>query len=174
MNISGINHFAIKVRDLDAAERFYCGVLGLIVRRRWYQSDGADGPDVAGNGGEDAGSGSATAKQRSIWLSLGDGLSTFLALELATGADGPATSKMDRAERSESGGHHLLAFQITPAQRPLFEDRLAAAGVVVFHRTAFTIYFADPEGNRLGLSHHPHPHPLWAPDGSTAGSPSRT
>ena len=27
----GLHHLAIRVRDLGAAERFYCGVLGLAV-----------------------------------------------------------------------------------------------------------------------------------------------
>jgi hypothetical protein len=52
-------------------------------------------------------------------------------------------------------GLHLVALRIGLADRQAWEDRLAAAGVPVVHRTGFTIYVRDPEGNRVGLSHHP-------------------
>lgn len=61
-----LHHLAIKVRDLPAAERFYCDVLGLPVQRRWRFDDGQD---------------------RSLWLDLGAG--AFLALERATLARAP-------------------------------------------------------------------------------------
>jgi len=60
-----VHHLAVVVRDLGAAERFYCGVLGLSVVRRWQ---------------DDAG------QPRSVWVALGEG--AFLAIELA-GAEGP-------------------------------------------------------------------------------------
>lgn len=59
-----IHHLAIVVRDLDAAERFYSGLLGLPVKERW------EGPD---------------GQPRSVWVALSDG--GFLALEKASAAD---------------------------------------------------------------------------------------
>jgi catechol 2,3-dioxygenase-like lactoylglutathione lyase family enzyme len=56
----GVHHLAVLVRDLDRAEAFYAGVVGLPVERRW--SDDAGAP-------------------RSVWLGLGGG--AFLALEIA-------------------------------------------------------------------------------------------
>ena len=53
-----LHHLAITVADLALAERFYAGVLGLPVERRW--ADAAGSP-------------------RSIWLGLGGG--AFLAVE---------------------------------------------------------------------------------------------
>jgi catechol 2,3-dioxygenase-like lactoylglutathione lyase family enzyme len=53
----------VLVRDLDRAEAFYAGVIGLPVQRRWT---------------DDAGS------PRSVWLALGGG--AFLAIERASGA----------------------------------------------------------------------------------------
>ena len=129
--MKGIHHFAIQVRDLIAAERFYGGVLGLEVRRRW----------PAPGGGE-----------RSLWLATGGPSETFIALESVAGGEPIAAEDPPRAARP---GHHLLALAIDRAARPVWEARLAAAGVRVTHRTAFTIYFCDPEGNRLGLSHYP-------------------
>jgi hypothetical protein len=39
----------------------------------------------------------------------------------------------------------------------VWEERLHAGGVEVVHRTRWTLYVRDPEGNRVGLSHHPEP-----------------
>lgn len=129
--MTGIHHFAIQVRDLVAAERFYCDVLGLTVIRRW----------PAPGGGE-----------RSVWVATGAPSATFIALE-AVASDGPIAA--EDPQRASRPGHHLLALGIGRAERATWEARLAAAGVAVTHRTAFTIYFCDSEGNRLGLSHYP-------------------
>ena len=123
--IRGFHHLAIQCSDLAACERFYTDVLGLEVQRRW----------PAPGGGE-----------RSVWLALGDG---FLALERA---DGPPVAEPWRSGRP---GFLLLALGIGAARRGEWEARLAAHGVEIVHRTAFTLYVRDPEGNRIGLSHHP-------------------
>jgi catechol 2,3-dioxygenase-like lactoylglutathione lyase family enzyme len=60
-----VHHLAVVVRDLQRAEAFYGGVLGLPVVRRWTDEAGAP---------------------RSVWLGLGGG--AFLAVERAA-ADGP-------------------------------------------------------------------------------------
>ena len=138
----GISHFAIKVRDLAGAERFYCGVLGLEVDRRWPNADGTG--------------------LRSLWLKTGDGDGTFLALELVQSG----ASARERGAQTDESGHHLLALRITRHQRAGYESRLAAAGFPVTHRTGFTIYFRDPEGNRLALSHYPDVHPAPAAGGA--------
>ncbi len=61
-----LHHLAITVVDLARAERFYAGVLGLPVERRWADAAGAP---------------------RSIWLGLGAG--AFLAVERYVGDEGP-------------------------------------------------------------------------------------
>jgi len=58
----------VLVTDLEAAEGFYAGVLGLRVLRRWDDASG---------------------RPRSVWLDLGDG--SFLAVERAPEA-GPRRS----------------------------------------------------------------------------------
>ena len=121
----GFHHLAVQVRDLEGCERFYREVLGLSVLRRW--------PD--GSGGE-----------RSVWLGLEGG---FLALERVEAGPEPAPFHDGRP------GLHLLALRIPAAERAAWEARLAARGVAVEHRTRWTLYLRDPEGNRIGLSHHP-------------------
>ena len=45
--------------------------------------------------------------------------------------------------------------RLSPEECAEWEARLRSRGVEVVHRTAWTIYVRDPEGNRIGLSHHP-------------------
>jgi catechol 2,3-dioxygenase-like lactoylglutathione lyase family enzyme len=129
--IGAIHHFAIQCADLERCERFYREVLGLRVLRRWPREDGGAG-------------------DRSVWLATGD-------------APGAAFVALERAERAPEArpwkdgapGLHLLAFRIPASERRGWEERLAAAGVEVVHRSRWTLYVRDPEGNRVGLSHHP-------------------
>jgi catechol 2,3-dioxygenase-like lactoylglutathione lyase family enzyme len=123
--ILGFHHLAIQCSDLAACERFYTEVLGLEVLRRWPSPDGGE---------------------RSVWLALGDG---FLALERAS--DRPVSTPWTDGH----AGLHLVALRIERSGRGDWEARLALLGVEVVHRTAFTLYVRDPEGNRIGLSHHP-------------------
>jgi glyoxylase I family protein len=123
-----LHHVAIQCADLARCERFYREVLGLPVLRRWPRDGGGD---------------------LSVWLSTGEGGSGFLALERADEAPAP------RPWRDGKPGLHLVALRISASERSAWEDRLEAADVPVVHRTRWTIYFHDPEGNRIGLTHYP-------------------
>jgi catechol 2,3-dioxygenase-like lactoylglutathione lyase family enzyme len=125
-----LHHLALQCADLAACERFYVEVLGLPVVRRWPAEGGGD---------------------RSVWLGLGG--DAFLALERA-GAPPRGAPWQDPA-----AGLHLVALRIAAGERAAWEARLAAAGVPVVHRTGWTLYLRDPEGNRIGLSHHPEDAP---------------
>jgi hypothetical protein len=84
-----------------------------------------------------------------VWLSVGAG-EEFLALE-ACDADQPPTPFRD-----PHGGLHLLALRILPSEREQWEQTLARHAVDIVHRSRWTLYVRDPEGNRIGLSHYPH------------------
>ena len=130
----GVHHLAVVVRDLDRAEAFYAGVLGLPVDRRWADEAGAP---------------------RSIWLTLGGG--AFLAVERAV----PGTLA---SPSPDPPGWHCVAFAIAPDEREGYRARLAAAGFPVERESPFTLYTRDPEGNLIGLSHHPEPAAPRGPD----------
>lgn len=122
-----VHHLAVVVRDLERAEGFYRGVLGLPVIRRWEDASGAP---------------------RSVWLGLGGG--AFLAVEkAAAGAPDPPRDELPVP------GWHCVALAIAPGEREAWRARLASAGVAVERESAFTIYARDPEGNLVGLSHWP-------------------
>ncbi len=124
------HHLAIQCADLERCERFYREVLGLEVLRRW---------PLEGEG-----------KDRSVWLAVGAPEEPgFLALERGD----PVPER--RPWRDARPGLHVVALRIAKGERASWERRLAAAGVDVVHRTRWTIYFRDPEGNRVGLTHYP-------------------
>lgn len=127
-DVLGHHHLAIQVKDLGAAERFYVEVLGLKVVKRWPREDGTG--------------------ERSLWLSVGAG-EEFLALEACD------QEQPQRPFRDPHGGLHLLALRILASERANWEQTLAARSVEIVHRTRWTLYIRDPEGNRLGLSHFP-------------------
>ena len=126
MRLSSFHHLAIQVRDLEKTEAFYVAVLGLAVKARHAHSDGT---------------------ARSVWLELPGG--GFLALERV---EGEVPVKPFRDDRP---GLHLLALRIPRADRAAVVRELHARGIAVEHETRWTVYVRDPEGNRIGLSHHP-------------------
>src|SRR5690606_17668229 len=86
----------------------------------------------------------ADGKERSAWFDLGQG--TILMLE-----DSGATTTPPQI-----GGWHLVALGIAPTTRSAWLTYLQAKGIAITAESAYSIYFNDPEGNRLALSHYPH------------------
>jgi len=80
---------------------------------------------------------------RSVWVKVGEG---FIALEACAGEPDPGPFRDGRA------GIHLAALRIERGDRAAWEARFGAA---IVHRTKYTLYVRDPEGNRIGLSHYP-------------------
>ncbi|HET8733446.1 MAG TPA: VOC family protein [Anaeromyxobacteraceae bacterium] len=123
--VEGLHHVALRCNDLAGCERFYADVLGLPVLRRWPAEGGGD---------------------RSVWMSLGRG---FLALERAT------RPVEDAPFEDAPAGWQVVALGISRAEREGWERRLARAGVRLARRTPYSLFFRDPEGNRVALSHWP-------------------
>ncbi len=162
MHPTAFHHLAIQVRDLARAERFYAGVLGLTVVRRWpwpAEEQGRTGERALWLALDPPRSspppGSAPAHASGAPGTLPDALADaplpagFLALEACDG-DVSAQPFKDAAP-----GLHLLALRIAASERTSWEEVLTAHGVPVVHRSRWTLYVEDPEGNRIGLSHHP-------------------
>ncbi|HLL82288.1 MAG TPA: VOC family protein [Longimicrobium sp.] len=127
MNVRGFHHLAIQVRDLERVTAFYRDVLGLAEQARHHRPDGS---------------------LRAVWMGLPDG--GFLALEAADGEPVPEEFRHPRP------GLFLLSLRIAREERQAAVEELARHGVQVLHETRWTVYFRDPEGNRVALSHHPH------------------
>jgi glyoxylase I family protein len=128
MKLEGLHHVALQVRALAPMVAFYREVLGLSLLEEHLGTDG---------------------KPRSVWLGLPG---AFLALETVTGAPAPPASF-----RNEVPGWFLVALRISATEREGVRRELARARVPVEHETEWTLYVRDPEGNRVALSHHPHP-----------------
>ena len=80
----------------------------------------------------------------SVWLGLGEAVCM---IEQAAPGE-PAVAPGDLA---------LVALAVSAAEQVAVRQRLAARGVPIEAETAFTLYFRDPEGRRLGVSTYPLP-----------------
>jgi catechol 2,3-dioxygenase-like lactoylglutathione lyase family enzyme len=78
---------------------------------------------------------------RSVWLRAGQ---SILMLERTLAGAGPL-----------EGSGHLVAFDVE--NLAAWERRLGDAGIALDGRTAFTLYFRDPDGHRVGLSTYREP-----------------
>jgi catechol 2,3-dioxygenase-like lactoylglutathione lyase family enzyme len=90
-------------------------------------------------------------QDHSIWVDAGG---IIVMLELC---DGQPPTAADQDWPSDAPGPHVIAFGIAAAQRDRWRQRLEQTGVTLSHTSAFTMYFRDPFGTRLGLSHFPEP-----------------
>jgi len=125
MDLLGVHHLAVRVLDLERVGAFYRQVLGLPELARHRFPDGSD---------------------RSIWFALPGG--AFLALELGD-RSAPQPNSANRV------GYCVFALRIWRQQRSQIVEELRRRSIVIVDQTRWTIYIEDPEGNRIGLSHHP-------------------
>lgn len=73
---------------------------------------------------------------RAAWVQAGDAV---IMLERSLKGRGPDT-----------GSAHVLCFEVHALGD--WERRFAAAGVAIDDRTPYTLYVADPDGHRVGVS----------------------
>ena len=91
---------------------------------------------------------SEEGRLRSIWVRAGD---SVLMLEREIKGSGP-----------DAGSGHVLVLEI--ADLDDWTCRLERAGRRLLDRTASTVYFADPDGHRVGLTVYPRT-TMIAPEG---------
>jgi glyoxylase I family protein len=82
---------------------------------------------------------------RSTWIRL-DG-DAFLAIERA---DSAKPRRLD-----DQAGWHCVALAIDVSERAAIIRRLTAAGVGIERESPFSIYFRDPDGTLIAMSHYP-------------------
>ncbi len=126
MEIHGFHHVALWARNVECVAAFYREILELPEIQRFYRDDG---------------------ELRSIWISTrNDGVATrhdFLAIEAIDG-------DLSRA----SSGFCMVALSIAEEEKASVILRLRSKGVAIEKHTQWTVYFRDPEGNLMGLSHY--------------------
>jgi catechol 2,3-dioxygenase-like lactoylglutathione lyase family enzyme len=120
-----IHHIALFARRPNELAAFYSSVLGLSEIRRTEDNQGL----------------------YSVWLEAG---SVIFMIERADDTDSPSAR-----EGLRPANHCLIAFAMDAAQQKAFTDRLTSHGGDVLRRTEFTLYFEDPEKNRLAVSWYP-------------------
>lgn len=121
-----IHHIALAAANPAALAEFYERVLELQRLRVQNDDDG---------------------RVTSVWLQLDAGV--ILMLEAATIDDAHGGEFADKRP-----GYHLLALTIEADEREAWRRKLHEHGVEIVHETQFTLYFRDPDGNRVGLSHY--------------------
>lgn len=125
-NRFSINHIAITTHDPEKLTEFYHKILNLeIIQINYYETS-------------DETESSIPKMVRSIWLALNE--KTILMIE-----------KQESQRRGEAG-YHLIALDITPGEKLIWKEKLINSGVNIFQGTDYTIYFQDPDGNKIGMS----------------------
>ena len=81
---------------------------------------------------------------RSVWLRMGE---VILMLEIL--------SSSKTAPKKTEEGWHLVALQIEITDREQWKDYLKEKQIAVEKESPYTLFFHDPEGNRVALTHYP-------------------
>ena len=135
--LRGVEHFTIPVKDLAAARRFYCDVLGgalmMTIDDAALQKFGRP---PAPNGGEGS-------HHLSVYLGGTTRVDLFL---------------QQVGQTAPTLGHPHYAFAVPPRDLPKWQRRLAAEGVAMDGPLQLgppghaSIYFDDPFGNHLEIT----------------------
>lgn len=126
MNVLGFHHVAVQVRDVARVAAFYIERLKLPELQRFHHEDGS---------------------LRSIWV----GTTT----QARPGAGFIAIEQIRPQTPPGALGYSMVALRIEASQRKAIVEELSLAGLHIERETAWTMYLRDPEGNLVGLSHHP-------------------
>jgi catechol 2,3-dioxygenase-like lactoylglutathione lyase family enzyme len=128
MNLRGVLETVLYVNDLDAAERFYTGVLGLAFVSR--------------------------EPGRHVFFRSGQAM--FLVFNPLTTATQTVIINGSRLPVHGAHGQGHAAFRVHEAELPAWRERLRTAGVAIESEVSWpqgghSIYFRDPAGNSVEL-----------------------
>lgn len=126
--MKGINHIAIVSKDPEKLSVFYNSFLGLVIKKTNYFDNGT---------------------VRSVWLDIPG--SVILMIEIADYGKSSAFNESVPFQKKVPG-LHLIAFSIDKSEMKQWKCKLDSSGVRIEHFTDYSIYFFDPDGNRLALS----------------------
>ncbi|MBX2812018.1 MAG: VOC family protein [Myxococcales bacterium] len=125
-SIRAVHHIALKSKQPAELAQFYKDILGLQETTRHTDPNGL----------------------RSVWLQLENAI--LMIERSVTDREAPVILFDDPP------GLHMLAYSITPHERPNWKTWLVSHGCPIRRETAYTLYCADPEGHLFGLSHWPN------------------
>ena len=120
--MGGLHHLALGARDVEALAQFYQSFFKLAHLKTHHD---------------------AQNQVRSIWLDLAPGILMIEKSEHQAQALGAMTL---------GKGPFLLAFAADEEQRPTVLENLKTHGLSLEGQSEFTIYFRDPEHNRVAVS----------------------
>ena len=126
--MTGLHHLALGARDVEDLAQFYQSLFGLTRLKTHHNTQG---------------------EIRSIWLDLAPGILMIEKSEHEVAPLPPMTL---------GKGPFLIAFTVQENERDTFLNGLAKHGLKLEGQTNYTIYFRDPEHNRIAVSWYPSPH----------------
>jgi len=127
IQVQGIDHAALSVEDLERSLKFYTEVLGLKISPRENQKPGTE-----------------------YFLYCGNSLIGLI--------QGDRVGKKHLLEDAGLGGNHV-SFRIATRDFDRFAQELKARGVTITfekkRERSWSLYFLDPDGNKLELTAWP-------------------
>ena len=129
MPIDGVLETCLYADDLDAAERFYAGVLGLTVFAR--------------------------EAERHVFFRCGDAMLLVFDPERTATSPGEVGGTPVPAHGAHGAGH--VCFRVPPEELPRWRERLEHAGAsieaeIAWPRGGSSLYLRDPAGNSVELA----------------------
>jgi len=124
-----LHHLALKTHDCDKLKAFYCRLFKIKPTAERYDERG---------------------QLVSVWLRFG---ATILMIERST--QKRVCPKQPRKFSDDPAGWHLTAFAIKPKDRSAWLAHLKQLKIKIQKQTPYSLYFFDPDFNRLALSHYP-------------------
>jgi len=130
--VDGVDHVELFVRDWDEAAAWYERVLGLTPDRAYEEwSESGDGPLV---------------------LSTGERATKLALFERETATRGESVSPHRVAFRTDADGFLALLDRLERLDLTDRDGAQVTPADAVDHRLSYSVYFTDPDGNRLEVT----------------------